>query len=568
MLPASARSPLCLLMLCIACASAYHPPAQGPPLLVGMDGAEAGLGVYALQDGAPGRMFGTPAHAPVEMAVDVGSGVLYWIEGGSRFDVGTVVRRATLDGTEAATVLRADAVDAEAFADVAFHDGALYLIDFDTKFSRQPPRILRVEADGQSPDVLVEGDLSEPVALAVGAGAVVWADGQRLLKVGLDGSGRTVLHTSEQSIQDVAIDDGQVYWVARSGEAELGRVGLDGTGAEVLMTEAGESDLASVTDLDVQDGRAVWVSEGMFSEYAVVEASLDGSSSKQTVSLGRYAYDGFSTGVEAKIKDAALAGDALYLADQASHNIARVQEGERTRTVLTPPIYGIRALAVSAGTGAIYWADARLGINRAEPDGSSPTIVMPQAASFEVQGLAVDPESELIYWASPDGGITRATLDRSVFEGIVRPGGNQNVAPTDIALDLANGHVYWMNNDARVMRARLDGSEVEELATGLGAPGPIAVDPANGALYWVDRGSFSDDPPPQMVRAQLDGSDATVLDVPVSHGTVDLVVDAEAGMLYWGNTDQGAVFRAKLDGTEAEAFLSVRQVIHALALVP
>jgi len=354
------------------------PAAQGQNLRIGMRGAEAGLGVYALQNGSLNRIFGTPAHAPVEMAVDAGSDVMYWIEGGSRFEVGTVLRRAALDGTGAATVLQANEVDAEAFADVAFHDGSLYLIDFDTKFSQQPPRILRVGTDGQSLEALVESDLSEPGALAVGADAVVWADGRRILKTGLNGSDRTVLHTSEQIIQDVAIDDGRAYWVARSGnDAELGRVGLDGTDVSVLIRGAQGSDLASVTDLDVADGRAVWVREGMFDEYAVVQASLDGSS-KQTLTLSSYAYDGFRVPAAQKIQDVALVDGAVYIADQASHNIARYREGERTRTVLTPPMYGINALAVSAGTGTIYWADERLGINQAEADGASPTIAIPR----------------------------------------------------------------------------------------------------------------------------------------------------------------------------------------------
>jgi sugar lactone lactonase YvrE len=396
----------------------------------------------------------------------------------------------------------------------------------------------------------------------------VWADGQRILKTGLDGSGRTVLHTSERIIQDVVIDDSQVYWVARGfGEAELGRVELDGSDVSVLIQGAQGSDLASVTDLDVADGRAVWVSEGMFAEYTVVQANLDGSS-KQTLTLSSYAYDGFRVPAAQKIQDVALVDGAIYITDQASHNIARYREGERMRTVLTPPIYGINALAVSAGTGTIYWADARLGINQAEADGASPTTVLPQASGFDVQGLAVDPERELIYWASPDGGITRATPDRSVFEDILRAGGDQNIAPIDIALDLTNERIYWMNRDARVMRARLDGSEVEELATGLSAPGPIAVDPANDALYWIDRGSFSDDPPPQMVRASLDGSNVAVLEAPVSRGTADLVVDAEAGLLYWDNMERGVVFQSNLDGTEAEPLIGVRRVVRALTLGP
>ena len=88
------------------------------------------------------------------------------------------------------------------------------------------------------------------------------------------------------------------------------------------------------------------------------------------------------------------------------------------------------------------------------------------------------------------------------------------------------------------------------------------------ALYWVDRGSFSDDPPPQMVRANLDGSDATVLEAPVSRGTADLVVDAEAGMLYWDNMERGVVFQSNLDGTEAEPLVAVRRVVRALTLAP
>ena len=136
------------------------------------------------------------------------------------------------------------------------------------------------------------------------------------------------------------------------------------------------------------------------------------------------------------------------------------------------------------------------------------------------------------------------------------------------ALDRSNGRICWMNDDGRVMRAALDGSAVEVIASGIGTPGPIAVDPANDALYWIDRGSFSGDPPPQMVHARLDGSGAVVLPSHASSGTIGLAVDAEAGLLYWDNMERGALMQARLDGTEAEPHVRVTSVIDALMLVP
>lgn len=557
------------VVMAVVAASSAH----AQRLLVSMAGDESGPGIHQLEDGAFAPVLSTPARAPSEIAIDANAGMIYWIEGGDRFDVGGALRRAALDGTGAETVARANVLGAEAFADVAWHEGALYVIDFDTKFSRQPPRLLRIDPEGGAAEVLVEEGLSEPTALAVSAAGLVWVDEERIMRAGLDGSSPEVLHTdAERTLRDVALHDGQVYWIdlgySESGqETRLMRAALDGIGSTELMNSNAVGDLDTAVDLAVDDERIVWFSEGMFDEYTIAQADLDGSGAA-VVPLGSFAFDGFRLNTTPKVKDLALAGGSLYLTDQKSHNIIQIDASGRSGLLFAPLVFGMTALTADAAAGMVYWADGLLGINQVKLDGTDDAIIIPQAANQTIQSMAFDPDEGLIYWASREQGITRAAPDRSVFENVVPPGGEADVAPIYAALDRSNDRIYWMNGDGRVMRAAQDGSAVEVIASGIGTPGPIAVDPANDALYWVDRGSFSGDPPPQMVRARLDGSGAEVLPAPVSSGTIGLGVDAEAGLLYWDNMERGAVFQSNLDGTEAEPLVTVRHAVRALTFAP
>ena len=42
--------------------------------------------------------------------------------------------------------------------------------------------------------------------------------------------------------------------------------------------------------------------------------------------------------------------------------------------------------------------------------------------------------------------------------------------PSGLALDVSGGKVYWAETTGRIRRANLDGSNVEDVATGLGPP--------------------------------------------------------------------------------------------------
>ena len=103
------------------------------------------------------------------------------------------------------------------------------------------------------------------------------------------------------------------------------------------------------------------------------------------------------------------------------------------------------------------------------------------------------------------------------------------------------------------------GSDVEDVVTGLIAPGPIAVDVAGGKLYWADTGGK------RIQRANLDGSNVDTL-VTVVETVYGIAVDPAAGKIYWTGLKPERIRRANLDGSNVEELLTIGLYPYGLAL--
>src|SRR5882724_7655591 len=153
--------------------------------------------------------------------------------------------------------------------------------------------------------------------------------------------------------------------------------------------------------------------------------------------------------------------------------------------------------------------------------------------------------------ANPDGSDLKTLL----IEGRKLPDG--------LAVDVAAGHLYWTNmgnpkaNDGTIFRSDLDGRNLTTIVApgGTFTPKQLQIDKPNGKLYWCDREGM------RVMRANRDGSNIETL-VDTSQGDprpgadaskwcVGIVVDADAGKLYWSqkgddNAGEGSILRANL----------------------
>lgn len=504
------------------------------------------------------RLLSAPAAAPVEAAVDPATGTLYWINGLRRVEVGRTIARGSAE-EPAETILRDKTADVDAFADLAIYDGALYVLDYDTKFSRTPPRIVRTGLGGGDVTTLVEDGLDDPKALAVGAGGMVWSDGSRVMRAALDGGEAKELFTSEEgSVRDVAFDGttGALYWIESSyPEARIWTLGPDADAPTVTVDGAKTSDLGRPTDLAAHGGRLYWIVPGMFEGGDLLQANADGSdlttltpATPPTNPTDILATDG-----------------AVYIVDQDRNNVLRLTpEDTSGQEILAPRLVTAADVALHSASGHMFWADPIHGLGRARSDGTSPEPWLPQAAG--ANSLAIDQERGLIYWAVMEQGIFRATVEGDNVTTVVRSTDARRVEPLYMALDASNSMVYWMDRTGEVVRVPADGGEPEAVAVDVGNPGPLAVDTTNGTLYWADLGDSFDDVPAQIIRADLDGQNATPLPPTATTFLADLEVDPVAGTLYWNDTNLGTITRADLDGRNEQVLTRSLPMVKGLSV--
>ena len=124
-------------------------------------------------------------------------------------------------------------------------------------------------------------------------------------------------------------------------------------------------------------------------------------------------------------------------------------------------------MSVMIGVRKLYWGDIGTNtISSADPDGSN---IQTLITGVRPWSLALDVAGGKIYWIGLGGGIGRANLDGSSVEVLLPQGGE------GIGLDLAAGKLYWAGS-GRISRANLDGSGIETLVTGLSKPDSMALD--------------------------------------------------------------------------------------------
>ena len=121
---------------------------------------------------------------------------------------------------------------------------------------------------------------------------------------------------------------------------------------------------------------------------------------------------------------------------------------------------------------------------------------------------------------------------------------------------------YWADPFAgkKNLRANLDGSQVEDLARGLGVQVGIALDVDRERMYWAD--SETD-------KVQSSGLDGTNVRDVISGGGAPrcIVLHLEEQKMYWTGLGTHTIYRANLDGGCVETILAAYNHPCGLALV-
>lgn len=244
----------------------------------------------------------------------------------------------------------------------------------------------------------------------------------------------------------------------------------------------------------------------------------------------------------------------------------------------------------------IFWSDTlRNEIWTATFTGGNPHSIVSNLPTAP-ESIAIDPVERKVYWTL-DGAVNqirRANLDGTNAETVLDNGNGANV----IAIDVPGRKMYFGSDDnLSIHRANLDGTSPQLLTTFTGdGVTAIGVDSSAGRLYWTIENAAD------LYRSNLDGTDASLLidgpmpnanfgrlesvfldplenrlylndeddsriyTIPLPSGAIshfvpanlthprDMTIDIASRRLYW--TQEGGIFRSRLDGSGGEPVLS------------
>ena len=117
----------------------------------------------------------------------------------------------------------------------------------------------------------------------------------------------------------------------------------------------------------------------------------------------------------------------------------------------------------------------------------------------------------------------------------------------------AAGRLFFLDASAgRILAVNADGSDKKVLVTGCRIPDGVVVDAEAGHIYWTNMGIPSRNDG-SIERADLDGQTRTTI---VPEGATftpkQLHLDKENGKLYWCDREGMRVMRSNLDGSQIE----------------
>ena len=124
-----------------------------------------------------------------------------------------------------------------------------------------------------------------------------------------------------------------------------------------------------------------------------------------------------------------------------------------------------------------------------------------------------------------------------------------------------SGRLFFLDLGAgRILSAKPDGSDLKTIVSeGRKLPDGIVVDAEAGHIYWTNMGSLKGNDG-SIDRADLDGSNiASIVPIGGTFTPKQLQLDKKNGKLYWCDREGMRVMRCNLDGSKIETLIDTSQ---------
>ncbi len=397
--------------------------------------------------------------APRGVAVDAAGGKVYWTERTS--NKRGRIRRANLNGTNVQLIRKLTGVPRSIALDTS--KGKLYL-------TNDQGKVQRMNLDGTSfqPDLIVNLNSPQGIAVDVAAKSVYWTERSSIRRADLDSCNiedvvtglrspvSLVLSAAPAEVLIAAPLRPPIYWYSQAGALQR----LTATEVEGIAPTA--QNITGIA-VDVYGGKVYWTEQTSNRTGRIRRANLNGTNVqlvKELTSVPRgIALD--------------TSNNKLYLTN-AWGKVQRMDlNGEKFQPNVVVNLESPGGIAVDAADGKVYWTEQTGkhtgSVRRADLDGSNVESV--RELNNVPYGITVDASKGKLYVTNSRGNVQRFNVDGSNFEGnfIVKLD-----SPQDIAIDAAGRKVYWTDRNG-IQRANLDGSNIQDVVTGLMAPGAIAI---------------------------------------------------------------------------------------------
>jgi len=212
------------------------------------------------------------------------------------------------------------------------------------------------------------------------------------------------------------------------------------------------------------------------------------------------------------------------------------------------------ASSSAVAAAKLYWAEEAGSIKRSNLDGSEVETVIFTGEDFAY--LTASRSSKKLYYAigSPTPQLWSADLDGENRELLATFDDANYVRGLGFEQD--SQKLYWTSfhgyraGNGKVRSANADGSNVHNVLTlSDGYPYGMAIDHASNQMFWANTEQNT------LERAKLDGTGRQVIGTGVSL-TTQLAVDPAANKLYWIDVEDVKIHWSNYDGSESAVIAS------------